>query len=158
MKTLTLYILFLVAAIVSLGAYAKTNRNYRVECVKIETTGYLIIKVWDIKPNQKYTEQQAGKDAIHALLYSGIAGGEACVSQPAYLNNEASIKKFKKVEKQFFSKNGDWLRFVRSSETTQASTVPTAHENKTFMISIAKNDLRRYLESQNIINKMTHGF
>jgi hypothetical protein len=158
MKTLTPYILFIVAAIASLGADAKSNRDYRIKCVKIETTGYVTFNVWDIRLLHKYSAKQAGKDAIHALLYSGIAGGEACVSQPAYLNNEASIKKFKKVEKQFFSKNGDWLRFVRSSETTQGSTVPTALENKTFMISIAKNDLRRYLESQNIINKMTHGF
>jgi len=139
----------------NLMADAKSNRDYRIQCVKIETTGYVTFNVWDIRRLHKYTEKQAGKDVIHALLYSGIAGSEACVSQPAYLNNKASINKFKKVEKQFFSKNGDWLRFIRSNETTQGST---ALEYKTFMISIAKNDLRRYLESQNIINKMTHGF
>jgi len=158
MRTIVLVLLSMVFLTNHL-AYSKTNRSYRYECVKIETTGFVILNVWDLNRPNKYTAHQAGKDALHALLYSGVAGENGCVTQPPFLNDPESKVKFKKIERHFFSKNGPWLRFVRDSsalEVVANKSVQNAH--KVYSISVGKSELRKYLENEKIIKKLTHGF
>ena len=103
-------------------SFASNNRNYQTECVTIETDGYVTIKIWDTKKGAKYKPEQARKDAIHAILFSGISGGNGCTTQPPILNKSEEQENFKTIEKSFFAKKGKWSMFTRSSAT--ASTLP----------------------------------
>jgi hypothetical protein len=135
------------------------NFSFQIECVTIETDGYVTIKIWDTKKGAKYKPEQARKDAIYAILFSGISAGNGCSTQPPILNKTEELENFKTIEKSFFAKKGKWSMFTRSSET--ASTLPAnLGENnwKVYQVSISKNELRKYLENQKIIKSLTNAF
>jgi hypothetical protein len=117
-KKSTVYIIIIVIILSSFGK--NNNRSYQTECVTIETDGYVTIKIWDTKKGYKYNSEDARKDAIDAILFSGISGGNGCTTQSPILNKTEEQEKFNSVEKSFFSKKGKWSIFTRSSaiETT----------------------------------------
>jgi hypothetical protein len=140
-------------------SFASNNRNYQTECVTIDTDGYLIIKIWDTKKGAKYKPEQARKDAIHAILFSGISGGNGCTTQPPILNTTEAQENFKTIEKSFFAKKGKWSMFTRSSATESTLPANLGIKNwKVYQVSISKNELRKYLEEQKIIKSLTNGF
>ena len=134
-------------------------KSYQTECIIIESDGYVTIKIWDTKKGAKYKSEQARKDAIHAILYSGISGGGGCATQPPILNKSEELENFKKIEKSFFQKRGKWSMYTRSSnlETTLQSNLGMKNW-KVYQVSISKNELRKYLEEQKIIKSLTNGF
>lgn len=140
-------------------SFASNNRNYQTECVTLETDGYITIKIWDTKKGTKYKPEQARKDAIHAILFSGISVGSGCAMQPPLLNKTEEQENFKTIEKSFFAKNGKWSMFTRSSATETTLPANLGIKNwKVYQVSISKNELRKYLEEQKIIKSLTNGF
>jgi hypothetical protein len=140
-------------------SFTSNNRNYQTECVTIETDGYVIIKIWDTKKGAKYNSEQARKDAIHAILFSGISGGNDCTTQTPILNKTEEQENFKTIENSFFAKKGKWSMFTRSSATETTLPANLGVKNwKVYQVSISKNELRKYLEEQKIIKSLTNGF
>jgi hypothetical protein len=137
-----------------------TNKaNYQTECVSLETDGYYTIKIWDTKKRDNYRSEDARKDALHAILFSGIAGTNGCVTQKAMLNKLEYQQNFKSIEKDFFAKKGKWSAFTRTATT--ATTLPVAIGNqkwKVYQISISKSALSQYLEELKIIQTLNNQF
>lgn len=149
----------LVLSSLMLLSFANNNRNYQTECVTIETDGYVAIKIWDTKNGAKYKPEQARKDAIHAILFSGISGGNGCNTQLPILNKIEEQENFKTIEKSFFAKKGKWAMFTRSSATETTLPDNLGIKNwKVYQVSISKNQLRKYLEEQKIIKSLTNSF
>lgn len=137
-----------------------TNKaNYQTECVSLETDGYYTIKIWDTKKRDNYRSEDARKDALHAILFSGIAGTNGCVTQKAMLNKLEYQQNFKSIKKDFFAKKGKWSAFTRTATT--ATTLPVAIGNqkwKVYQISISKSALSQYLEELKIIQTLNNQF
>jgi hypothetical protein len=140
-------------------SFTTNSRSYQTECVSLDTDGYVTIKIWDANKGKSYTSQQARKDAVAAILYSGISGTNGCITQPPILNKADEQKKFKDIEKKFFSKNGNWTVFTRSSavETTLPSSLGLKNW-KVYQVSISRDKLRKYLEEQKIIKALNTEF
>jgi len=159
MKIKVLQIIILAVSSLMLLSFAKINRTYQTECVTIETDGYVTIKIWDTKKGIKYKPEQARKDAVNALLFSGIAGGNGCSTQPPILNKAEEQEKFKSIEKSFFARKGKWSMYTRSSATETTLPENLGVKNwKVYQVSVSKNELRKFLEEQNIINALNTGF
>lgn len=159
MKKNILQALIVVMSGLMLLSFARNNRNYQTECVTIETDGYVTIKIWDAKKGTKYKPDQACKDAVHAILYSGVAGGTGCSTQPPILNKSEEQENFKPIQKSFFAKKGKWSMFTRSSATETTLPINLGAKNwKVYQVSISKYELRKYLEEQKIIKSLTNGF
>ena len=137
-----------------------SNKNtYQTECVSLDTDGYYTIKIWDTKKGDNYRSEDARKDAIHAFLYSGIAGANGCSSQKPILDKLEEQNNFKMIEKDFFAKKGKWSAFTRSS--TREISMPLSFgqkECKVYQVSISKNALRQYLEEMKIIKSLNNQF
>ena len=140
-------------------SFVSINKSYQTECVTLESDGYLTLKIWDSRKGQKYKSSQAQKDALHAILFSGVSSGTGCATQTPMLRNSENKENFKGIERRFFSRNGDWERFIRSNtiKTTLPSTIG-AKNWKVYQVSVSKNELRKYLEEQKIIKSLTNGF
>lgn len=135
------------------------NRNYQTECLGLNSTGYIEIAVSDSKKGSKYKMVNAKRDAIHALLYSGVAAGASCQTQPPMLSKQDERESFNKIKKSFFAPYGDWTAFVRSSTIASSSSESGEGKNKTiYKISISKDQLRKYLEEKQIIKPINNGF
>ena len=146
--------------IISTSFKSKTNELYQAECVSLETDGYIKLRIWDTRKGANYTSKQARKDAIHAILYSGIAASSSgCSTQPPFLNNIEEREAFKGIAKSFFAKNGQWSVFTRNA--TIETILPTHIGNKSwkvFQVSVSKNELRKDLEERKIIKSLSNGF
>ena len=151
-------LLLVVCFFFSVWAFAgPKQRGYQTECVAPETVGYVSINIWNTIKPLKYKLKHAQKDAIHALLFSGYAAGNTCSTIPAMLRTNEERTHFEKVEKQFFSRWGKWRMFVRSA-SLKSSVNNTPNDRLIYTVSISKNDLRKYLEDNNIIQKLNSGF
>ena len=140
-------------------SFSSNNKNYQTECVSLDSEGYVIIKIWDTKKGAKYKPEQARKDAIHAILYAGISSGNGCTTQPPILNNAEEQENFKSIEKSFFANKGKWTLFTRSSSIETTLPINIGNKNwKVYQVSVAKNELRKYLEEQKIIKSLNKGF
>ena len=142
-----------------LMSFRYNNPTYQTECVTLETDGYVTIKIWNTKKGAKYKPEQARKDAVHAILFSGISGGNGCTTQPPILNKTEENENFKSIEKSFFVKKGKWAMFTRSSASESTLPANLGIKNwKVYQVSISKNELRKYLEEQKIIKSLNNGF
>ncbi len=137
-----------------------TNKpTYQTECVSLDTDGYYTIKIWDTKKANGYRPEDARRDAIHAILYAGIAGVNGCSSQQPILSKIEDQEAFKRIAKAFFSNKGKWSSFTRSATT--ATTTPVSlgkKEWKVYQVSISKSAIRKYLEDLKIIKSLNNQF
>ncbi len=135
------------------------NISYQTECASQDVMGFVTLKIWNPVDGSGYKLEQAQKDAIHAILFSGISGSSTCSAQSPILKNQEEKENFKNIEKEFFSKKGSWILFTKGS--TIASTLPVSFGEKNwkiYQIGVAKKELRKYLEDQKIIKSLTNGF
>lgn len=153
-KKLFYYSLILMTmSLISCGA---KKELYNIECISIENQGYIKLKVIDYKNPSKLNIENASKDAIKAVLYSGYSSTN-CQTQRPLLKETAETEKFKKIENKFFSENGIWKTYVRNS--LDDSNIKTdKKDNKYFYIMVNKDGLRKYLEEQKIIKSLNTGF
>ncbi|NCU31514.1 MAG: hypothetical protein EOM23_00945 [Candidatus Moranbacteria bacterium] len=159
MRKIVIQEIILVISSLMLLSFSGNNRTYQTECVSIESDGYVVIKIWDTKKGAKYSAEQARKDAVNAVLFSGVAAGNNCKTQPPILNTHKEQENFKSIDKAFFAKNGKWILFTRSSATTTNLPVNLGAQNwKVYQVSVSKNELRKYLEEQKIITTLNMGF
>ena len=153
-KKIFYYSLILITmSLISCGA---KKELYNIECISIENQGYVKLKVLDYENPSKLDIENASKNAIKAVLYSGHSSAN-CQTQKPLLKETDDIKKIKKIENKFFSENGIWKSYVRNSLDT--SNIKTdKKENKEFFIMVNKDGLRKYLEEQKIIKPLNTGF
>jgi len=140
-------------------SFAQKQYAYQIECVSVENNGSVTIKIWNTKLGKKYTQKQARKDAIDAILYSGVPGNNGCITQKPILTTQETIDNFSKLENNFFSKNGKWSDYTR--EATISTNIPENIGDKSwkvYTVSVSKDLLRKYLEEQKIIKSLNSGF
>ena len=131
----------------------------QTECFSIQTSGYVTVSIWNPSKGSSYKLTDARKDAVRSLLYSGLSGSDNCQTQPKFLKSFDEEENFSKIQKDFFSKRGDWTKFTRSSSLSGPSPKSIDNPNwKVYNIEIAKQDLRVYLEKRNVIKSLTNGF
>ena len=147
--------LLLLTSVVFLMGFKDRSYSYQTECISLESDGYITLKIWNTKSGKSYKSEQARKDAIHALLYAGIAGANDCGTQKALLVKSEEIEKFKKIEKDFFSSNGVWSNYTRSSATESTMPLNIGTKNwKVYQVSVSKDALKKYLEEKSILKSL----
>lgn len=151
------YIFFFI--FIASSVLAQNKNNYQVECVSIENDNYVTIKIWNTKYGKKYSQDDARKDAVHAILFSGVPYKNGCIAQKPILSTPEAAENFEKIQKDFFKKNCVWAKYTRSSETE--NTLPALIGDKkwkVYKVYVAKNLLRKDLEDQKIIKSLNSGF
>jgi hypothetical protein len=121
-----------------------------VLCKAITGNGITHLQLTNSQLGPKYKEEVAKRDALKAILYSGVYG---CGQINALLIDAESINQFKKIEKTFFSKKGEWLKYIRQDPANNAGQSLGQH---LFIVDVPL--LRRDLESKKIIKSLNHGF
>lgn len=158
MRTYSLIICILILLILS-SFNAKHEKSIQIEMISLESDGYISIKIWNPQKGTKYKLNQARRDAVYAILYSGLSGVNGLPTQKPILNSDEDRSKFRTIEHSFFSKNGKWIMFTRTSNAPIAPNIQGKLSQKSvYQITISKNELRKYLEEQNVIKSLNQGF
>lgn len=122
---------------------------YKIDCLSIADEAYAKLEINNQHKSSKYTLEEASRDAIRAILYSGYTSTK-CQTQKPILSQAIEIDNFRKIESNFFSKNGIWKTFIRT-ETNKKN-------GNGYIILVSKDALRQYLEKQNIIKSLSKIF
>lgn len=139
---------FLTAFIIFINSCSSNKDFYQLECINIHEGDYVVLSISNALKPENLKFENISKNAIKGVLFNGYASS-VCKSQPALLRNENEINNFKKIEKRFFSNNGDWKQFVKNMAIT---------DNQPNTIMVNKTFLRKYLETKSIISPLGQGF
>lgn len=143
---------FLVIILITLMSFSKSSTTYQTECVRIQSDGHIVIKIWDTKAGNSYTLEQSKKDAVHALLFLGISANNGCTTLEPLLKNSQDIANFQKFEKEFFSKDGRWLLLTyRYAYKTSLPEGISEKNWKAYQVTISIKGLKHYLKEHKII-------
>lgn len=134
--------------------------------------GYKLVKVWSYSKEKSVATTQAKKNAVHGIIFKGHAGeGRECKSLRPLMNQEMTEKEYKNFFKDFFLDDGDFNRFVTyATDHKGIADVQKLVKNKKgkkekfykykigVVVSVASDELRKYLEKKGIINSLSKGF
>ena len=137
-------------------SFENSNNGCQIECVSFGSD--FTLKIWNPTKNSKYKFEDAQKDALDAILFSGISGANGCQPQPPILHNLEEIERFNKIKKSFFSKNGKWSLFIKNSTPNINNIVVVKSQLKVYTLTISKDELRKYLIEEKILKPLNNGF
>lgn len=156
-KVLLLSILMMFVGVCTISAGKKEKKEYRYEImpVGVGSQGSTLIKVFSYAKNEKAALELAKENAVHGVLFKGVAGGNGVAAQPALVKPEE-----KAAHEDFFEnffENGVYQRYVSLSSDGTASPDDRLKVGKLYkigiIVSVNKADLRKYLETEGIIKK-----
>lgn len=162
-RILFLSLLLLIAGAFTFSVEAKKKKkqefNYEIAPVGVGTQGSALIKVFCYAKKVDQAIELAKPNAVHGILFKGVAGGNGVSPQPA-LVSPAEYEKNIEFFDAFFE-NGTYERFVSLSSD---GTIPAKDRLKVgklykigIIVSVNKADLRKYLEDAGIIKKLGGG-
>ncbi len=146
----------------------KADANTAAWMYEIEPTGEAksggeMLKVWSYAPDVISAKAQAGKNAVHAVIFKGIAAdgkGHGIVKLDRSNNAEVEHADF---FKDFFATGGKYMQFVTlvNNGVTGAGDIIKL-DKKNFKVGVVVvvnyKALRKYLEDNGIIKKLSAGF
>lgn len=159
-----LFFLFSVLILLaSCSSMSKVNRadqpwTYEVESVGVGADGTYAIRIWSFSRKPEITMEKPKQNAIHATLFKGIPAGGGAVAQPPLVPAGGEYNQDSPFFQEFFI--SDYQRFVNSVAKGSAQVVKTGRREFKigYVMSIAKDNLRKYLEEQGIIKSLSTGF
>lgn len=160
MKSIVYISFFLSSLFYMASCHSAQNYSYEMHCLGVGSEGSSLLKVYSYASTQKKAIEQAKKDAVHGILFKGLVGGSGCYNQPALVKPE-ELQAHESFFKNFFE-SGDYLRYVNLSSDGTVSAKDRLKVGNQYKIGIAvsvqKDALRKYLEEQGVIKKLTFLF
>jgi hypothetical protein len=89
------------------------NYTYKTECAGNADDGHIFLKAWGKGLNKKVALEDARKNALKDVLFSGVFTGDAACARNALLTEVNVIEKHKVFFEKFFSQNGDYKDFIK---------------------------------------------
>ncbi|MDE5743358.1 MAG: hypothetical protein K2H62_03290 [Bacteroidales bacterium] len=135
------------------------NWRYEIECAGTGADGTYLVKVWSYSKKADLAAEQSLKNAVHGVLFKGITGQPGgCPSQRALISTPNVQNEQRDFFAKFFSSNGgDFRKYAVATGTPER--VKLKKEYKVGVtVSVAKDQLRRDLESAGIIKGLGSGF
>lgn len=150
-------ILIVVVALMTVFHSCKSKAVYQYEmvCMGVGSQGSNLLKVFSYAKSVNKATEQAKHDAVHGVLFKGIVGGNGCSNQPPIVKSNEY-----QANKEFFDNffKGEYLRFVNISSDGTINPKDRLKVGSQYKIgvtvSVNKNELRKYLETQGVIKKL----
>ena len=138
------------------------NFRYEMECIGEGKQGTYAIKVFSYSKKPHIVIEAAKRNAVHGIIFKGIAGGE-CINKPALARNQNLEQEKADFFKDFFANGGKYSKFVvASTDGAIEGGDITKISKKEFKIginvSVNVSLLRKDLEAAGIIKGLASGF
>lgn len=136
---------------------ADTPWTYEIESVGVGADGTYAIRVWSYYKNAKMPLEVAKRNAVHAVIFKGVPAGNGAASQPP-LKTDAVTASDSVFFGNFFQ--GEYQDYINSVASGSLRILKLrAREYKIgYVVSVAKDNLRNYLEDQGVIKGLSSGF
>ncbi|SFB00628.1 hypothetical protein SAMN05660845_1269 [Flavobacterium swingsii] len=145
-------------AIIDCKAQSKIGANYihEIECLGSELDGSVTLKSWGKGKNRNDALEQAKKEAINAVLFTGIRNGkQECESRP--LLNAPNIRENKAdYFNNFFKDDGDYKKFTSNKDESFGKKEKEKGRDGDVMygyvIRVMRSDLKKQMITDGILN------
>lgn len=169
-KLFSMMVLFSLMSIGQVNAQAQKKADkqthqwrYEVECAGVGNDGTYVIKVWSYSKKPQVAMEQCKKNAVHAIIFQGFAGGaQGCTAQRALTNNPALEQEKAEFFEEFFAQGGKFMKYVSSASDGAVGAGDVVKIGKEYKVGIVvtvfKDALRKDLEALGIIKGLNSGF
>ena len=168
----TKFILLLIIILCSVTGFSQNKKakkkadsdthifRYEIECAGVGNAGTYLVKVWSYSKKPIVAFEQAGKNALHGVLFKGFSASNACrQAQKPIVANTAVEQEQAEFFKKFFRDGGAYLKYINSAGNTVTGAVKIRKEYKVSrIISVSKDLLRKDLEDAGILKALSSGF
>jgi hypothetical protein len=128
--------------------------------------GSILVKVWSYSKKKEVALEQAGKNAVHGVLFKGVAGlkdGHNRVpEQKPMVTDVTAEETHAKFLKEFFSDGGKYMKyvnFVNNGVPGPGDIIKVGKEYKVGVrVSVSKDALRKEMEAAGIVKALGAGF
>lgn len=144
-------------------ADAETDKfRYDIEYARSAGDGVCQVKVWSYSRATRVASEQCRKNAVHGIIFKGYTAGDgSATSQRPLVRDGAALQKHAEFFEQFFSDGGPYRQFV-SAVTDGSMEVKRVGERKQYkvgvVVTVSKDQLRKYLEDNGIVRSLGSGF
>lgn len=162
MKRIVTYLLLVIALFLTSCSSSKkmtsTVKQYNVETMGVGNDGTYLIRVTDYFRSNDESVYLDGlkKDAIHCVIYQGIPAGNGSMKQPALMNADTRVEGNEQALNEFFEQK-QYLNFI-NSVVNSSKKITKMKDSKDYkisvVISVEKEELRKYLIDNNIIKPL----
>lgn len=130
--------------------------HHKTECLGVELDGSQTLKAWGNGKNNSDAEEQAKKNAVRDVIFSGILDGkQGCEVKP--LVSEANAReKYEEYFNRFFSDGGRYRRYVSlRDEGKEKRDKKQAHKSITIgmVVRVLRPELKKELIDEGILKK-----
>ena len=149
----------------SCSSSKKTVTNvklYSVETMGVGNDGTYLIKVTDYFRSADESVYLDGlkRDAVHCIIYQGIPAGNGSIKQPALMNADTRLDGNEQALNEFFEQKL-YLNYI-NSVVNSSKEITKLKDSKDYkisaIISVNKDDLRKYLIDNKIIKSLDYIF
>ncbi len=172
MKKTNIMLVLLIAVLMPFFSSAqrkkeKANKDtkewrYELEAVGVGTQGTYQVKVWSYSKKVKIAIEQAKKNAVHGIIFKGVAGSGRTPGQRPLANNPNIEQEKHRFFDKFFQDGGKYLKFVtltNGGAVGPGDTIKIGREYRVgVIVSVNVSALRKDLEDAGIIKGLASGF
>lgn len=164
MRKISLFLIFSAFSLLlaSCGSASKLSKadtpwTYEIESVGVGADGTYAIRVWSYYKNAKMPLEVAKRNAVHAVIFKGVPAGNGAASQPPMVTGQLSASDTAFFDNFFIA---DYQNYINSVANSSLRIIKLrAREYKIgYVVSVAKDNLRKYLEDQGVIKGLSSGF
>ena len=125
--------------------------------------GAVLVKVWSYSKDKNVALEQAGKNAVHGILFKGIpALSIRHVAHKPIVTDFNAEQTHSSYFKSFFADRGKYMKFVNyinNGIPAPGDIIKVGKEYKIGVrVSVAKDALRKEMEAAGIAKSLTAGF
>ncbi|WP_455587336.1 hypothetical protein [Bacteroides sp.] len=165
MKQFQIYIAILLACLTVVPANAKKKKdpyripaNYEIQEIGVGKEGTKVFKIWCYGKKPEDAIKEAKRAAVAACIFRGLSNTPALCADPT-----TAQETYKDFFADFFDEDGGaYIQFINLSTDGMPSGQDRLKTSKGYKIGIKVQvmhaNLREYLETKNIIKKLTDGF
>jgi len=178
MKKVTTYFLFMLVAIIMAGTTSNaqsrnkvrkleynSSYNYEVATVAVGVDGTKLVKVWGYGKKPEDAIRNAKELAVACAIFRGFpaATNGRAAKTPAITTDSNAAEKNAEFFEDFFAPGGKYLQYVNLSNDAPPSGADRIKVNKktykvAVTLSIAYDELRKYMEEKGVARALDAGF
>lgn len=142
-------------------ANAETDKfRYDIEYARASGDGMCQVKVWSYSKKSRIAAEQCRKNAVHGVIFKGYAAGDGTTaSQRPLVKDAFALNEHADFFEAFFTDEGPYRQFVSAVTDGSMETKKVGKQYKVgVVVTISKDQLRKYLESQGVTRSLGSGF
>lgn len=158
MKPILSLLLFLCMMLGSLQAQAYEPDDFKIEGVGTATQGHYLVKVSVFTKNAKLPDRDLALAGVYGVLFHGFADANGLHAEKPLAGGPGNFVEHRQFYDDFFGPKGLAADYATVIDGTRSVTKTGKLHRVSVTMSVSKDELRKYLEENDIIQGLNSIF